>query len=172
MLREPPQNISCSVDNLVVANNKHIYNIEQTFKYKNTVQLQRNMWHCFVICFLNVTLQVNWQKPQQSLPPFVCLCAGHRLRAAVRLLVRRPLWCLVSGHHRHRASRRRPPTSRDASRQGPFQDPAVSPAEGAPVPRNRDNNTLWLSVPAASRDNSRQIAAAFWQIHLYLLISI
>lgn len=57
--------------------------------------------------------------------------SGHRLRAAVRLLVRRPLWCVVPGHHRHRAGRWRPPSSWDASSQSPLQDPAVSPLGGA-----------------------------------------
>lgn len=57
--------------------------------------------------------------------------SGHRLRAAVRLLVRRPLWRVVPGHHGHRAGRWRPPSGWDASGQSPVQDPAVSPLGGA-----------------------------------------
>lgn len=78
------------------------------------------------------------------------LSAGHSLRAAVRLLVRRPLRRVVAGHHRHRAGRWRPPAGRDAPSQGPLQDPAVSPPEGAPSTQLRgskqeDNQTL-LSI--------------------------
>lgn len=58
---------------------------------------------------------------------------GHSLRAAVRLLVWRPLWCVVSRHHSHWAGRWRSPAGWDASSQSPLQDPPVSPLEGAPT---------------------------------------
>lgn len=66
-----------------------------------------------------------------SRPPCLCLhCsvapAGHRMRAAAGLHLRRSLRRLVVGHHRHRAGRRRPAPVRPPSNESAFQNPSVS----------------------------------------------
>lgn len=73
----------------------------------------------------------NSQSWRLSRPP--CLCfhcavapAGHRMRAAAGLHLRRSLRRLVVGHHRHRAGRRRPAPVRPPSNESAFQNPSVS----------------------------------------------
>lgn len=89
---------------------------------------------------------------------------GHSLWAAVWLLVRRPLWCVVARHHSHWAGRWRSPTGWDASSESSLQDPTVSPLEGAPTTQLKASRTgtvkHWFSI-RRSRTMANRISFLF-----------
>lgn len=119
----------------------HLY-INKVLYFKNLTQFSGRKWinlsslADFLMCieekkrFLGLSNSLKWAVSDGHC---CVILPGHSLRAAVRLLVWRPLWCVVSRHHSHRAGRRRSPAGWDASSQSTLQDPPVSPLEGAPT---------------------------------------